>query len=54
MNDFYEVLINFCVQNVEDFYEVLINFWARRRRKFKKYGEGNLKIHKRESIFLGK
>jgi hypothetical protein len=26
---------------VNDFYEVLINFWARRRRKFKKYGEGN-------------
>ena len=35
VNDFYEVLINFCVHNVEDFYEVLINFWVRRRRKFK-------------------
>ena len=26
VNDFYEVLINFCVHNVIDFYEVLINF----------------------------
>ena len=26
VNDFYEVLINFCIHNVIDFYEVLINF----------------------------